>query len=132
LVNRHDGLVGVVVLVCLARVVLVGGVDRPHDVFATGAFADDDENVVHLTAAVTNMGLLHKGVLLVVSLVVVVVVPATIGNKRQLCRESRSDFRYGVRHSVVITDCTRAARIAAGRPDVHSGFVGRAREVLSD
>ena len=34
LVNRHEGLVGVVVLVCLARVVFVGGVDRPRDVFA--------------------------------------------------------------------------------------------------
>ena len=32
LVNRHDGLVGVVFLVCLARVVFVGGVDRPRDV----------------------------------------------------------------------------------------------------
>ena len=50
LVNRHDGLVGVVFLVCLARVVFAGGVDRPRDVFATRAFADDDENVVHLTA----------------------------------------------------------------------------------
>ncbi len=49
LVNRHDGLVGVVVLVCLARVVFVGGVDRPHDVLATLAFAGDDVNVVHLT-----------------------------------------------------------------------------------
>ena len=47
--NRHDGLVGVVFLVCLARVVFAGGVDRPRDVFATGAFADDDENVVDLT-----------------------------------------------------------------------------------
>ena len=34
LVNRHEGLVGVVVLVCLARVVFVGGVNRPRDVFA--------------------------------------------------------------------------------------------------
>ena len=34
LVNRHDGLVGVVFLVCLARVVFAGGVDRPRDVFA--------------------------------------------------------------------------------------------------
>ena len=49
LVNRHDGLVGVVFLVCLARVVFAGGVNRPHDVFATRAFADDDVNVVHLT-----------------------------------------------------------------------------------
>ena len=48
LVNRHDGLVGVVFLVGLARVVVAGGVDRPHDVFATRAFAGDDENVVHL------------------------------------------------------------------------------------
>ena len=31
LVNRHDGLVGVVFLVCLARV-FAGGVTRPHDV----------------------------------------------------------------------------------------------------
>ena len=65
--NRHDGLVGVVCLVCLARVVLVGGVDRPRDVFATGAFADDDENVVHPTPAVIKMGFLHKGFLLVPS-----------------------------------------------------------------
>jgi hypothetical protein len=43
LVNRHEGLVGVVVLVCSARVVFVGGVKRPRDVVATGAFADDDE-----------------------------------------------------------------------------------------
>src|SRR6185312_12501002 len=57
LVNRHDGLVGVVFLVCLARVVLVGGVDRPHDVFATGAFAGDDENVVHLTVLSALVGL---------------------------------------------------------------------------
>ena len=49
LVNRHEGLVGVVFLVCSARVVSVGGVDRAHDVSATPAFADDDENVVHLT-----------------------------------------------------------------------------------
>jgi hypothetical protein len=52
LVNRHEGLVGVVFLVCLARVVFAGGVDRPRDVFATGAFADDDENVVDLTLVV--------------------------------------------------------------------------------
>src|SRR6476659_1569175 len=37
LVNRHEGLVGVIFLVCLARVVFAGGVDRPRDVFATGA-----------------------------------------------------------------------------------------------
>ena len=49
LVNRHEGLVGVVVLMCSARVVSVGGVDRPHHVCATPAFADDDENVVQLT-----------------------------------------------------------------------------------
>src|SRR6476469_7785442 len=49
LVNRHDGLVGVVFLVCLARVVFAGGVDRPRDVSATQAFAGDDENVVDLT-----------------------------------------------------------------------------------
>jgi hypothetical protein len=48
LVNRHEGLVGVVVLVCLARVVVVGGANRPHDVSATQAFADDDEYVVHV------------------------------------------------------------------------------------
>ena len=54
LVNRHDGLVGVVFLVCLARVVFAGGVDRPRDVFAIRAFADDDENVVHLTPAWSN------------------------------------------------------------------------------
>ena len=54
LVNRHDGLVGVVFLVCLARVVFVGGVNRPRDVFATRAFADDDENVVHLTPQWSN------------------------------------------------------------------------------
>ena len=56
LVNRHDGLVGVVFLVCLARVVFAGGVDRPRDVFATRAFADDDENVVQLTARWSNGG----------------------------------------------------------------------------
>ena len=50
--NLDDGLVGVVCLVCLARVVLVGGVNRPRDVFAIRAFADDDENVVHLTPCV--------------------------------------------------------------------------------
>ena len=49
MVNRHEGLVGVVVLVCLARVVFAGGVDRSRDVSATRAFADDDENVVDLT-----------------------------------------------------------------------------------
>ena len=54
LVNRHDGLAGVVFLVCLARVVFAGGVDRPRDVFAIRAFADDDENVVHLTSAVVD------------------------------------------------------------------------------
>ena len=47
LVNRHDGLVGVVFVVCLARVVFAGGVDRPRNVFAIPALADDDENVVH-------------------------------------------------------------------------------------
>ena len=57
LVNRHDGLVGVVVLVCLARVVFVGGVDRPRDVFAIRAFAGDDENVVHLTVLSALVGL---------------------------------------------------------------------------
>ena len=49
LVNLDDGLVGVVFLVCLARVVFAGGVNRPHDELATRAFADDDVNVVHLT-----------------------------------------------------------------------------------
>ena len=48
MVDRHEGLVGVVVLVCLARVVFVGGVDRPRNVFALRAFADDDENVMRL------------------------------------------------------------------------------------
>ena len=47
--NLDDGFVGVVFLVCSARVVLVGGVNRPHDELATRAFADDDVNVVHLT-----------------------------------------------------------------------------------
>jgi hypothetical protein len=49
LLNRHDGLVGVVFLVCLAGVVFTGGVHRARNVFAIPAFADDDENVVHLT-----------------------------------------------------------------------------------
>ena len=49
LVNRHDGLVGVVFLVCLARVVFAGGVNRPRDELAIRAIADDDVNVVHLT-----------------------------------------------------------------------------------
>src|SRR6478672_10134208 len=57
LVNRHDGLVGVVFLVCLARVVFAGGVDRPRDVSATRAFAGDDENVVHLTVLSALVGL---------------------------------------------------------------------------
>ena len=57
LVNRHDGLVGVVFLVCLARVVFAGGVDRPRDVSATQAFAGDDENVVHLTVLSALVGL---------------------------------------------------------------------------
>ena len=52
MVNLDDGLVGVVFLVCLARVVFAGGVNRPREVFAIFAFADDDENVVHLTPAV--------------------------------------------------------------------------------
>ena len=38
----------------LARVVVAGGVNRPRDVFAIRAFADDDENVVHLTPAVVE------------------------------------------------------------------------------
>jgi len=57
LLNRHDGLVGVVFLVCLARVVFAGGVDRPRDVSATQAFAGDDENVVHLTVLSAVVGL---------------------------------------------------------------------------
>ena len=57
LVNRHDGLVGVVFVVCLARVVVVGGVNRPHNVSATPAFAGDDENVVHLTVLSALVGL---------------------------------------------------------------------------
>src|SRR6478752_8024179 len=47
LVNLDDGLVDVVLLVRLACVVVAGGVNRPRDVFAIPAFADDDENVVH-------------------------------------------------------------------------------------
>jgi hypothetical protein len=47
LVNLDDELVGVVFMVCLARVVVVGGVDRSRNVSAIPAFADDDENVVH-------------------------------------------------------------------------------------
>src|SRR6476646_6716673 len=46
-VNGHDGLVGVVFVVCLACVVFAGGIHRPRNVFAIPAFADDDENVVH-------------------------------------------------------------------------------------
>jgi hypothetical protein len=38
----------------LARVVFAGGVDRPRDMFAIAAFAEDDENVVHLTPAVVE------------------------------------------------------------------------------
>ena len=57
LVNLNDGLVGVVFLVCLARVVFAGGVNRPRDVSATRAFADDDENVVHLTLLSALVGL---------------------------------------------------------------------------
>jgi hypothetical protein len=55
LVNRHDGLVDVVFLVCLARVVVVGGVNRAHHVSATQAFADDDENVVPPVRAATKV-----------------------------------------------------------------------------
>jgi hypothetical protein len=47
--NLDDSLVGVVFLVCLARVVQVGCIKRPRDVIAIAAFADDDENVMHLT-----------------------------------------------------------------------------------
>ena len=57
MVNRHDWLVGVVVLVGLARVVFAGGVDRPSDVSATRAFAGDDENVMHLTLLSALVGL---------------------------------------------------------------------------
>ena len=60
MVNRHEGLVGVIFLVCLARVVFAGGVDRPRDVFATGAFVDDDENVVDLTLVARWAELLHR------------------------------------------------------------------------
>ena len=49
LVNRHEGLVGVVVVVCLAGIVEVGGVKRPRDVFAVRALADDDEHVMQFT-----------------------------------------------------------------------------------
>ena len=38
--NLDGGFVGVVFLVCLARVVIVGGVKRPRDVFAVAAFAE--------------------------------------------------------------------------------------------
>ena len=48
LVYVDDGLVGVVFMVCLARVVKVGGVKGPRNVFAIGAFADDDEAVIRL------------------------------------------------------------------------------------
>ena len=47
--NLDDALVGVVVMVCSARVVDVGGVKGPRNVFAIAAFADDDENVMRLT-----------------------------------------------------------------------------------
>jgi hypothetical protein len=47
--NLDDSLVGVVFLVCLARVVQVGGIKRPRDVIAIAVFADDDEHVMHLT-----------------------------------------------------------------------------------
>ena len=53
--NRHNGLVDVVCLVCLAQVVLAGGVHRPRDVFAIRAFVDDDEDVVHLSPAVVEL-----------------------------------------------------------------------------
>ena len=49
MVNLDDGLVGVVFLMCLARVVFAGGVNRPRDELAIRAIADDDVNVVHLT-----------------------------------------------------------------------------------
>ena len=46
LLNRHDGLAGVVRLMRLARVVFAGGVNRPRAMFAICAFADDDEDGV--------------------------------------------------------------------------------------
>ncbi|MGY4652326.1 hypothetical protein ACVWWN_006122 [Mycobacterium sp. URHB0021] len=49
LVNRHEGLVGVVFVVCLAGIVEVSGVMSPRDVFAIPAFADDDVHVTHRT-----------------------------------------------------------------------------------
>lgn len=61
LVNRHDGLVGVVFVVCLACVVFAGGVDCPRDVWAIPAFADDDENVVHLAVVEPCPALLDPG-----------------------------------------------------------------------
>ena len=54
LVHRNDGLAEVVFPVCLARVVVAGGVHRPRDVCAVRAFADDDENVVQLISAVVE------------------------------------------------------------------------------
>ena len=61
--NLDDGLVGVVFVVCSARVVIVGGVKRPPNVFAIRAFADNDENVVHLIPAVVGqcLALLDTG-----------------------------------------------------------------------
>ena len=53
--NLHDWLVGVVFVVCLACIVFAGGVHRPRDVFAIPAFADDDENVVHLASNLSSL-----------------------------------------------------------------------------
>ena len=60
LVNLNDGLVDVGFLVCLARVVFAGGVNRARDVFAIRAFADDDENVVHLMVIDRSAELLDR------------------------------------------------------------------------
>ncbi len=52
--NRQDGLVGVVFLMCLARVVFAGGVNHPRDVLAVPVFTDDDEKAVHVTPIVVG------------------------------------------------------------------------------
>ena len=61
MVDRHDGFVGVVFLMCLARIVFGGGANRARDVFAIHAFADDDEDVVHLTVVDPWPALLDPG-----------------------------------------------------------------------